>query len=107
MHECVSGCLASLVDDLAPVDALKLLDELPEELRGHEAMTTVTEKVLDVLVDVLENWTESAPPTVRGTGSSSTHWPKLWIAPTLTPRQPDRNTWNKHLPMCWLRLWGQ
>ena len=63
MHECVYECVASLADDLTPAEALTLLDEVPEEVRGHEAMTRVKMKVSTVLADGLVTWTESDPPT--------------------------------------------
>jgi len=60
MHECV---WASLADDLTHADALTLLDKVPEELRGHEAMAGVTVKVVEILGSVLDKWTRSNPPT--------------------------------------------
>jgi len=63
MHECVCECLASLADDLTHADALTLLDKVPEELRGHEAMAGVTVKVVEFLMSVLDESTRANLPT--------------------------------------------
>lgn len=63
MQECVSECLESLTEDLTPVNILSALDEVPEELRGHEAMPGVSAKVIAFLADMLDNCTQSDPPT--------------------------------------------
>lgn len=49
MQECVWECLRSLMGDLNPANALTTLNEVPEELRGHEAMVQVTIEVVEVL----------------------------------------------------------
>jgi hypothetical protein len=63
MQECVWECIASLADDLTHADALTTLDDVPEELLGHEAMMCVVRKVVEALGDALDKWTESDPPT--------------------------------------------
>jgi len=65
MLESVWKCLESLTEDLTPANALSALDEVPEELRGHEAMPGVTAKVVGCLAGVLDKWTESDPPTIN------------------------------------------
>ena len=67
MEDCVSECLASLADDLAPSNVLTILDDVPEELRGHETMKGVTAKVIEVLADTLNTITQSDPPTASET----------------------------------------
>lgn len=62
MEECVRECLASLGDGLTPTDALTVLKEAPEELREHEAAVGVGKKVIAVLANALDKWTESDPP---------------------------------------------
>ena len=56
-------CLASLADNLAFNDALTILDDVPKELRDHEAMAGVVAKVVEVLADMLNCFTFSDPPT--------------------------------------------
>jgi hypothetical protein len=63
MEDCVAECLASLVEDLTPTNALTILDDVPEELRGHETMKGVTAKVIEVLTGSLNTMTQSYPPT--------------------------------------------
>ena len=63
MQECVWECLASLADNLAFNDALTILDDVPKELRDHEAMAGVVAKVVEVLADMLNYFTFSDPPT--------------------------------------------
>lgn len=60
MKDCVWECLLSLMDDLNPTNSLTTLNDVPEELRGHEAMARVTAKVVEVLGDMIEEWTPSA-----------------------------------------------
>lgn len=67
MEDCVSECLASLADDLAPSNVLTILDNVPEGLRGHETMKGVTAKVIEVLADTLNTITQSDPPTASET----------------------------------------
>ena len=49
--------------DLTPINALTILDDVPEELRGHETMKGVTAKVIEVLTGSLNTMTQSYPPT--------------------------------------------
>jgi len=56
MQECVWECLASLADNLTSTDALTILDDVPRELCGHEAMTGVVAKVVQVLADMLNSF---------------------------------------------------
>ena len=48
MQECVWECLTSLADDLTPGNVLTAMKDVPEELRGHEAMAGVTKKIIEV-----------------------------------------------------------
>jgi len=63
MQECVWECLASLADNLTSTDALTILDDVPRELCGHEAMTGVVAKVVVVLANMLSNFISPDPPT--------------------------------------------
>jgi len=63
MQECVWECLESLKEGLTLTDAVTVLQEVPEELRGHEAMACVTEKVVAILSKALNEFTEFDPPT--------------------------------------------
>lgn len=58
-------CLGSLTDCLTPTDALTLLDDVPEMLRGHEAMAGVTARVIEVLADEIDtgSYSPTAPQT--------------------------------------------
>lgn len=51
------------MDDLNPANALTTLNEVPEELRGHEAMVQVTVEVVKVLGGMIQGWAHSDPPT--------------------------------------------
>lgn len=39
------------------------MKDVPEELRGHKAMAGVTKKIIQVLGNMLNKWTQSDPPT--------------------------------------------
>jgi hypothetical protein len=63
MQDCVWECLESLKEGLSVLDALTILEDVPEELRGHGAMAGVNEKVVAILSKALNEFTESDPPT--------------------------------------------
>ena len=65
MQECVWECLESLKEGLTLTDAVTVLQEVPEELRGHEAMAGVTEKVVAILSKALNEFREFDPPTIQ------------------------------------------
>lgn len=56
-------CLGSLADDLTPMNALTILDHVPEELRGHEALMGLIAELTNFLADILDTWIQSDPPT--------------------------------------------
>ena len=62
IKSCVWECLRSPIDDLNPTNALTTLDDVPEELRGHEAMARVTVKIIEILAVMIDEWTPSDPP---------------------------------------------
>jgi len=55
--------MSSVVSGWTHSDALTTLEDVPEELLGQEAMMCVIRKVIEVLGDALDKWTESDPPT--------------------------------------------
>lgn len=55
MQDCVSECLGSLADDLTPANVLTGLDDVSEELRGHEMMADVIKKIVEFLADMLDS----------------------------------------------------
>ena len=100
MGDCVSECLASLVEDLIPTNALTVLDDVPEELRGHEAMKGVTAKVIEFLADMLDKWTESDPPTVSEKDAKQ----NIVTAFGQSPRASEPVFWREHFPQILLQL---
>ena len=57
-------CLGSLMDGMTFADTLTTLDDVPEELQGHVAMPSVIAKVVEVIADMLERWTQSHQPSI-------------------------------------------
>lgn len=53
MQDCVWECLRSVVDDLNSTNVLSALDDVPEELRGHQAMARVTTEIVETLSRML------------------------------------------------------
>ena len=72
MQECVGECLGSLADDLTPTDALTFLDDVPEELHGHDAMKSVTAKVVEILANRIDE--RSCPQTSGVIWNGSRKW---------------------------------
>jgi hypothetical protein len=95
MHECVSECLGSLTEDLTPANVLSALDEVPEELCGHEAMPIVTAKVVALLGDMLDKCTQSDPPTAIQKEPKSAIVNTLVKALGLVDKLFDQGKWIK------------
>ena len=52
------------------------MKDVPEELRGHKAMAGVTEKIIEVLGNMLNKLTQSDPSTASW--KLLMHWPRPW-----------------------------